>query len=322
MRDIRIAAAQFEARDADKAYNFSRIEALARQAADQGAEIVSFHECCISGYTFLQDLSRAEIEAIAEPVPDGESTRRLEQLASDLGVAILAGLVEICDGQLYNTYIAVEPERGFVTRFRKLHAFVSPHLSWGDKIEVFELCGISCAILICYDNNLVENPRIAALKGAELIFAPHVTCGLPSPMPGRGKIDRALWENRDRDPVPLRMEFEGPKARSWLMRWLPTRAYENGLYYIFTNPVGVDHDTIKSGGSMILDPFGEIIAESRALGDDVVVGLCTPEKIELSGGRRYLRARRPELYEKLVEPLPEGQQPEVNPGWRLPGQEQ
>ena len=318
MRDIRIAAAQFEARDADKEYNFGRIEALARRAAEQGAEIVSFHECCISGYTFLQDLSREEIEAIAEPVPDGESTRRLERLSRDIGVALLAGLVEVSDGKLYNTYVAVDPERGFVARFRKLHAFVSSHLSWGDEIEVFELCGIQCSILICYDNNLVENPRIAAIEGAELVFAPHVTCGLPSPMPGRGKIDRELWENRDRDPVPLRMEFEGPKARSWLMRWLPTRAYENGLYYVFTNPVGVDHDTIKSGGSMIIDPFGEIIAECRALGDGFVIGLCTPEKIELSGGRRYLRARRPELYGKLVEALPEGQQPEVNPGWRLP----
>jgi predicted amidohydrolase len=317
VRDIRIAAAQFEARDADKDYNFGRIEALARRAVAQGAEIVSFHECCISGYTFLQDLAREEIEALAEPVPDGDSTQRLVQLSRDLGVPLLAGLVELSAGQLYNTYIAVDPKRGFVTRFRKLHAFVSPHLSWGNQIEVFELCGIRCAILICYDNNLVENPRIAALKGADLIFAPHVTCGLPSPMPGRGTIDRELWENRDRDPVSLRMEFEGPKGRGWLMRWLPTRAYENGVYYVFTNPVGVDHDTIKSGGSMIIDPFGEIVVESRALGDDVVVGLCTPEKIEVSGGRRYLRARRPELYDKLVEPLPPGQQPEVNPGWRL-----
>ena len=150
-----------------------------------------------------------------------------------------------------------------------------------------------------------------------MVFAPHVTCGLPSPMPGRGKIDRRLWDNRHRDPVPLRMEFDGPKGRGWLMRWLPARAYENGLYYVFTNAVGVDSDTIKTGGAMLIDPMGEIIVESRALGDDVVVGLCTPEKIELSGGRRYLKARRPDLYAKLAEPLPAGQRPEVNPGWRI-----
>ncbi|NQU22392.1 MAG: nitrilase [Candidatus Nealsonbacteria bacterium] len=316
MRDIKIAAAQFESRDADKQYNLGRIEALARRAVEEGAEIVSFHEGCITGYTFVETLSRDELAELAEPVPEGPSTQRLIELSRELGVPLLAGLIESDGDRLYNTYVAVAPE-GFVARHRKLHAFVSKHLSWGDELAVFELCGVRCGVLICYDNNLVENPRIMALKGAEVIFAPHVTCGLPSPMPGRGKIDRDLWENRHRDPVPLRMEFDGPKGREWLLRWLPTRAYENGLYYVFTNPVGVDHDTIKTGGAMVIDPFGEIIAESRALGDDVVVGLCTPEKIELSGGRRYIKARRPELYGPLAEPLPPGQEPEVNPGWRM-----
>ena len=316
MRDVRIAAAQFEARDADKEYNFGRIEALARRAAADGAEIISFHECCIPGYTFLQELERDQIEALAEPVPDGPSTRRLIGLSRQLNVALLAGLVETDANNLYNTYVAVEPN-GFVAKHRKLHAFISPHLGWGDRIDVFELCGIRSSILICYDSNLVENPRIAALEGAEVIFAPHVTCGLDSPMPGRGKIDKSVWDDRNRDPVSLRQEFLGPKGRGWLMRWLPTRAYENGVYYVFTNPVGVDHDTIKPGLAMVIDPFGEILAESNALGDDVVTALCTPEKIELSSGRRYLRARRPDLYAKLAEPLPEGRQPVVSPGWRL-----
>jgi predicted amidohydrolase len=316
MRDVKIAAAQFEARDGDKLYNFGRIEVLARRAVQQGAEIVSFHECCICGYTFLEEASREALEELAEPVPGGPSTERLIELARQSGVPLLAGLIERHGGKLYNTYLAVAPE-GFIARFRKLHAFISPHLSWGDEFVLFDLCGVRCSVLICYDNNLVENPRIVALKGAEVVFAPHVTCGLPSPMPGRGKIDRRLWDNRHRDPVPLRLEFQGPKGRRWLLRWLPTRAYENGLYYVFTNAVGVDHDTIKTGSAMVIDPFGEIIAESRALGDDVVVGLCTAEKLELSSGRRYIKARRPDLYAKLAEPLPEGQKPEVNPGWRM-----
>ncbi len=316
MRDIRIAAAQFEARDRDKAHNFARIEALGRRAVEQGAEVVSFHECCIPGYTFLQELSREELDELAEPVPDGPSTERLIQLSRDLNVPLLAGLLESAAGKLYNTYVAVSPQ-GFVAKHRKIHAFISKHLTCGDRFTVFDLCGIRCGILTCYDNNLVENPRITTMMGAEVIFAPHVTCGLESPMPGRGKIDKRLWDNRRRDPVSLRLEFQGPKGRGWLMRWLPARAYENGVYYVFTNAVGVDHDTIKTGGAMILDPFGEVLAESTALGDDVVVALCTPEKIDQSGGRRYLRARRPELYGKLVEPLPEGQAPEINPGWRI-----
>jgi len=316
MRDIRIAAAQFEAHDADKEHNFSRIEALARRAADEGAEVVSFHECCISGYTFLQELSREEVAALAEPVPDGPSTQRLIELAREIGVALLAWLVEVDGDRLFNTYVAVTPE-GFLARHRKLHAFISPHMSWGDEFQVFPLLGTQSSILTCYDNNLPENPRTLALMGAEIVFAPHVTCGLESPMPGRGKISKELWDNRDRDPVSLRQEFLGPKGRGWLMRWLPTRAFENGVYYVYTNPVGVDHDTIKPGLAMIIDPFGEILAESSALGDDVVVALCTPEKIDESSGRRFLRARRPELYEKLTEPPPEGQEPKIDPGWRL-----
>lgn len=68
---------------------------------------------------------------------------------------------------------------------------------------------------------------------------------------------------------------------------------------------------------MILDPFGEVLVEATALGDDVVVGLCTAEKLDLSSGRRFLRARRPDLYGRLTEPLPAGQKPITNPGWRL-----
>jgi hypothetical protein len=136
-------------------------------------------------------------------------------------------------------------------------------------------------------------------------------------MPGRGVIAREVWENRERDPARCLKEFQGPKGRGWLMRWLPARAYENGVYAVFANAVGVDHDTVKTGNAMVLDPYGEVIAESRRLGDDVVVALCTPEKIERSSGRRYLRARRPELYGKLVEPLPPGRKPVTAPGWTL-----
>ncbi len=318
MRDIHIASAQFEARDADVDYNFSRIESLARQAIDQGAEIVSFHECSISGYTFLQTLSRDELTALAEIVPDGPGTRRLMALAKQLQVGLGAGLIERDGDRLYNCYIMVGPE-GFVARHRKIHAFISPHLSWGNEFQVFDFLGIRASILTCYDNNLAENARVATLLGAEVIFAPHVTGGLESSMPGRGKIARSLWDNRHRDPVRLRQEFEGPKGRGWIMRWLPARAWENGVYYVYSNAVGVDHDTVKPGGAMILDPYGEVLVESRALGDDVVTALCTAEKIPLSGGRRYLRARRPELYAQLTKPLPPGQEPQVNPGWRTGG---
>ncbi len=311
MREIRIGAAQFEHRDNDKAYNLDRIASLTGRAVAQGAEVVSFHECAITGYTFLQTLDRPAMEALAEPVPDGPSTQHLVQIARDYGTVVMAGLVEIdAEGRLFNTYVTVAPE-GYVTKFSKLHPFVSPHLSPGPGYNVRELLGCQAGWLICYDNNLPENNRLTAMLGAEIIFMPHVTGCLPSPMPGRGPVEPVLWDRRHTDPVPLRMEFEGPKGFEWLMKFIPTRCYENGVYGVFSNPIGRDYDTIKPGLAMIIDPFGEIIARCHALDDDVCVATCTPEKLELASGRRYLRARRPELYGPMVEP----QESQTLPGW-------
>jgi predicted amidohydrolase len=62
----------------------------------------------------------------------------------------------------------------------------------------------------------------------------------------------------------------------------------------------MDDDQLKNGCSMVIDPFGDIIAECRAHGDDFAVGLCTREKLEASGGFRYRKARRPDLYRDII----------------------
>jgi predicted amidohydrolase len=316
MRDIRVAAAQFEHRNDDKAYNLSRIAALTRRAVEQGAEIVSFHECSVCGYTFLQHLSREQLFAVAEPVPDGPSVRALATIARALGVVVMAGLIERDGSHLHNCYVTVGPQ-GYITKFRKLHTFISPFLTPGNAYNVIDVLGVKVGFLICYDNNLPENVRATTLMGAEVIVMPHVTGCTPSPMPGRGTVAPELWENRERDPARLRREFQGPKGREWLMRWLPARAWENGVYAVFSNAVGRDDDTIKPGLAMVLDPFGEVLAESQSLGDDVVAALLAPGPIERSSGRRYLRARRPDLYNALVAPHPPGHQPVTEPGWSL-----
>ncbi len=81
MRDIRVATVQFESRDNDKGANLERIRDLTRQAVQQGAEIVSFHEGCIPGYSWVQPLGLKELLEVAESVPDGPSTRRLIEIA-------------------------------------------------------------------------------------------------------------------------------------------------------------------------------------------------------------------------------------------------
>jgi hypothetical protein len=122
----------------------------------------------------------------------------------------------------------------------------------------------------------------------------------PSPRPGAGFVEPALWENRVSDPTSLRLEFDGPKGRMWLMKWLPSRAWDNGIYLVFANPIGMDDDQLKNGCSMIIDPHGDIIAECRKLDNDYVTATLEPEKLTQAGGYRYTKARRPELYRDII----------------------
>ncbi|UCG28459.1 MAG: nitrilase, partial [Bacteroidales bacterium] len=264
-----------------------------------GAEVISFHEMSVTAYTFFKDLERDEIVELAEKVPDGKSCQKLISISKQHDIAILAGLPETDGQKVFNTYVCVDG-KGLVAKSRKLHPFISRFLDAGNEYVLFDLMGWKCGILICYDNNVIENVRAVTLLGAEIIFAPHVTGCTPSAMPGRGYVGGKLWQNRFSDPETLRMEFDGPKGREWLLRWLPARAYDNGVYYVFTNPIGYDGEHLKNGDSMIIDPYGEILTEIRSFENEIAMATVTADKLELSGGRRYTNARRPELYRDII----------------------
>jgi predicted amidohydrolase len=265
--------------------------------------MIAFPECCITGYWHLRHLSREELTELAEPVFDGPSAQTLRALAGEYGLTLGAGLIEkTLEGQLFNTYVVALPD-GASYRHRKLHAFVSPYLSSGAEFTVFDTphdCRVG--VLTCYDNNLGENVRITALKGAEVLLAPHQTGGCRSTNPHTmGLIDRYLWDHRHTNPQAIEEELRGPKGREWLLRWLPTRAHDNGLFLIFSNGVGVDDDEIRTGNAMILDPYGRILAETGKAGDDLVIADLDASLLEESTGRRWIRTRRPELYGPLTE---------------------
>jgi predicted amidohydrolase len=167
---------------------------------------------------------------------------------------------------------------------------------------VFDLPdGFRAGVLICYDCNLVENVRITALQGAEILIAPHQTGAVRSKNPHlMGLIDRRLWENRKSDFNAIEQEFRGEKGRGWLMRWLPSRAHDNGLFLIFSNGVGVDDDEIRTGNAMILDPYGRILAETWKADDAMVIADLDGELLANTTGRLWIRARRPDLYGTLT----------------------
>ncbi len=300
MENIKISTAQFESHSGDKGYNMAIIERLAAEAAADGSNVIAFHECSIAGYTFAKNLNKKELLSLAEFVPEGESVANLTEIAADYNIAILAGLFEKDrEGELYLAHICVTHE-GVIAKHRKLHPYINPVILAGNSYTVFDLYGWRCGILICYDNNVIENVRATKLMGADIIFMPHVTMCTPSSRPGSGYVDKKLWERREVNPAALRQEFDGPKGREWLMKWLPARAQDNGIYAVFSNTIGIDGDHLKNGCSMIIDPYGDIIAECRKLGDDLSSAIIIPEKLKTSGGYRYTNARRPELYKDII----------------------
>ena len=303
MRDIRVASVQFEHVPSDKEANLDKIRKFVPQAAAEKAEIVIFPECCITGYWHLRHLNREQLDELAEPVFHGPSSQELMRLSREHGLTIGAGLIEVADdGALYNTFVVAMPNGEF-QRHRKLHAFINENVASGSEYTVFDTPqGWRVGVLICYDNNLVENVRIAALMGADIIMMPHQTGGCASPDPNTmGLVDRALWDNRENDPEAIEAELKGPKGRGWLMRWLPARAYDNGVFVMFSNGVGVDDDEIRTGNAMIIDPYGRILAETWRAGDDIVVADLDPELFRRNTGRRFISVRRPELYGPLAE---------------------
>jgi len=303
MERIRAAAVQFNHAPGDKSYNMERIRAFVEEAAVQKVDLITFPEMCITGYWHVRKLSRAEILTLAEPVPAGDATRQLLALAAEHNMTIGAGLIEVADsGALYNTYVVAMPD-GRIASHRKLHCFISEHMADGDAFTVFDIPqGARVGVLICYDNNIGENVRITALKGSEILLAPHQTGGCDSPSPRcMGRIDPRLWHNRQADPGAIEAEFRGPKGREWLMHWLPARAHDNGLYLIYSNGVGLDDDEVRTGNAMILDPYGDILVETWAARDEMVIADLDPDLLEMATGRRWIKTRRPALYAPLTE---------------------
>ena len=300
MKNIKIATAQFENKSGDKEYNLNVIDRLSKKAADEGADAIAFHECSITGYSYARKLSRDQMFDLCEFIPNGASIRRMQSIAGKNKITLLAGLFEKDElGDIYKAYVCVD-KTGLIAKHRKIHPFVNKHILPGNEYTVFDLHGWKAGILICYDNNIIENVRATKLLGADILFMPHVTMCTPSTRPGAGFVDPKLWENREADPTSLRMEFDGLKGRAWLMKWLPARAYDNALYAVFSNPIGMDDDQLKNGCSMVLDPYGDILAECRNFSDDFVMATLTEEKLKLAGGYRYMKARRPELYKDII----------------------
>ncbi len=301
MSTLRAAVVQFEAVPDDPVANLATIRRLARTAAADGVQLVVFPELCLLGYWHLRRHTAERLHELAEPA-DGPLVSAVRELSAELGLGIGAGFLEESGTDLFNAYAVCLPD-GAVHVHRKLHAFEHEAISSGTQFTVFDTpWDVRAGILICYDNNLVENVRITALLGATVLIAPHQTGGTHSRSPhGMKPIPAELWERRAQDPAAIEEAFRGPNGRGWLLRWLPARAHDNGLFLLFSNGVGRDDDEIRTGNAMIIDPYGRIVTETWAAGEALLAADLDLDLVPRATGRRWLRARRPELYGPLVQ---------------------
>jgi predicted amidohydrolase len=304
-KQLQVAAVQFEMAQNNKARNLSTMKRFVMEARQRKVDVVLFPELCTTGYHFLTGLGRKALWKIAEDVRHGPTVRFVHQLAKHNRMTILFGMLEGAeDGAMYNTCVVVTPD-GPIFRHRKVHAFENSAIHQGDRLELFDLHGWRCGILICYDNNLPENNRVLALRGAEIIFAPHQTGGFDIQRAGMGRIPLKLWRERHENPVPMRQAILGPKGYEWITKWLPSRSYDNGVYTVFANGVGIDGPEVRVGCSMIIDPEGIIVAETTAAEDDMVVATLSKSALQNTLSRSHVAARRPSLYGEICRPIHE-----------------
>ena len=270
MKDIRVAAVQMQAMAGLTRDNLEKIIIYTKKAAAQKVDIICFPELCVQGY------NREFARFTAETIP-GESSTVISQLAQEKNITVLIGIAEKSKHDLpYITHLAAFPD-GTTGIYRKTHLGKSelPYFTAGDDFPVFNLDKAAFGVEICWDLHFPEVTAILALKGAEIIFAPHA-----SP------------------------KIVGDRRGIWL-KYLTARAYDNSAFLVACNLVGSGGGKQQfCGGALMLDPKGNIIAEAfhdreELLVADLDAALINTIRQKKSGSMRnsfYLGARRPELY--------------------------
>jgi len=271
----KIATVQMDCKLADKAGNLDIIRARLREAAGQGARLVIFPECAVTGYCFD---SKAQAWPYAETLP-GPTTDVLAADCRKLGVWAVAGLLEREGERLFNACALVGPD-GFSAGYRKAHLpclgidrFVTP----GDRpFAVHDLGGLRLGMNICYDFTFPEAARVLMLLGADLIVLP------------------TNWPDRSLSTV------------NYLIQ---ARAVENNVFYAACNRVGEERGFRFMGRSRIVDVTGDLLAQSEGDQPTVLYADIDPARardkriVRIPGLYELHRTahRRPELYGVLCK---------------------
>jgi N-carbamoylputrescine amidase len=281
-----IACIQMNPVFGDVAGNVARSVALIGEAAAKGAQVIVLPELANTGYVFQ---SRREAFALAEPVPDGPTTRAWAAAAAEHGAVVVAGITERDGDRLFNSAAVIGPE-GWIGTYRKLHLWCDENLWFepGDSgVPVFATPLGRIGVAICYDGWFPETFRLAALQGADLVCVP------------------TNWV-----PIPGQAADQPPMANILHM----AAAHANSLFIACADRVGVERGQPFVGRSLIVSQAGwpvggpaseteeEIVLASVALGD-------ARRKRNWNAFNQPLRDRRTDVYGDMLGS-------DLRPGWR------
>jgi predicted amidohydrolase len=262
---MKIAIYQCEGKPTCTKDNLEMLRRSAREAAEQGAQLLICSEMFLSGYNIGDTVFE-----LAEAA-DGSSMQKAAQIAREANIALLYGYPERFEEVAYNSAILIDRNGTMLANYRKTHLYGQQEnrlFQPGDYLVIVELEGVKVGLLICYDVEFPEAVRALALAGAELIAVPT-----------------ALME---------------PYCRVAQLV-VPTRAYENQVFIAYANRCGHEADLNYCGLSCIVGPDGKDLVRAGTIEGLFVAEINVADIMASRGKNPYLTDLRADLYQKPVK---------------------
>lgn len=299
MRSLNVAAAQMgpiqkaESREAV----VKRMLALLDEAKAKHADLVIYPELALTTFFpryYMPDQS--EVDRWFEAEMPGAATRPLFEAAAAANIALSLGYAELTpDGHHFNTQILTDKTGRIVGKYRKVHLPGHAELDPGRAFQhlekryfepgdlgfpVFRALGGIFGMLVCNDRRWPEAYRVMGLQGVEMVVLGYNTPAINSQRPTEGPEQR-LFHNR------LSVQ---------------SGAYQNSTFVVAVAKAGDEDGHPLIGGSLIVNPDGEILAEAQTEGDELLVQACDLDATQF--GKRtifdFARHRRIEHYGRIT----------------------
>ena len=258
--------------DRDLEADLARIAQLIETARANGVRLLALPEAALGGYLVDLDGKAGVPPALA---PDGPEIRRLGTLAGEMVVAV--GYCEDGGDQLFNSAVCVTGD-GVLGHHRKVHQPLREDASYGagDRFTAFDTPVGRLGMMICYDKAFPESARVLALDGAHVVLC------------------LSAWPASRTNPAPDLAQDRWKRRFDLFDR---ARALENQIVWVSANQSGRFGSLRFVGSAKVVDPGGEILADTGVTAGLAVAELDIRQALETARrSMAHLRDRRPDAY--------------------------